>query len=174
MAISFQKIPPNIRVPLSYFELDPSQAATQQQQLQLALMLGAVATGTGATVPVNKPFLVRSADDARGIFGAGTALARMAAAFFRNNTTVPLYALCAANTTFDEAEGTMATTGAATASGTIWLYIGGVLGAPQRGERTDRGAGHGGAGSDDQQHAGGGRYRRRRNHAGRDDRAHRQ
>ena len=127
MAISFQKIPPNIRVPLSYFELDPSQAATQQQQLQLALMLGAVATGTGATVPVNKPFLVRSADDARGIFGAGTALARMAAAFFRNNTTVPLYALCAANTTFDEAEGTITTTGAATASGTIWLYIGGVL-----------------------------------------------
>lgn len=127
MAITFSKIPPNLRVPLAYAELDPSQAATQQQQLQLALVLGAVATGTGATVPVNTPFLVRSADEARGIFGAGTALARMAAAFFRNNTTVPLYALCAANTTFAEAEGSVAIVGTATASGTIWLYIGGVL-----------------------------------------------
>jgi phage tail sheath gpL-like len=127
MAVGFQRIPPNLRVPLSYFELDPSQAATQQQQLQLALMLGSVRAGVGATVPTNTPFLVRSADEARGMFGAGTALARMAQSWFRNNGTVPLYALCAVNTTFTAAEGSVTITGPATSSGILWLYIGGIL-----------------------------------------------
>lgn len=125
MAISFAKIPPNLRVPLAYFEIDNTQAATQQQQLQLALMLGAVAPGAG--LQINTPTLIRSADEARGLCGQGSALAKMAAMWFRNNASVPLYALAAANTGYTAGTDDITITGTATASGTIYGYIGGRL-----------------------------------------------
>ena len=44
MAISFSNIPSNLRVPLAYFEFDPSMAATSVG-LQRALLLGTVPAG---------------------------------------------------------------------------------------------------------------------------------
>jgi len=125
MAVSFNQIPGNLRVPLAYFEIDPSQAASYQQATY-AVLLGTHDPARGP-LQLNRLTLIRSRLDAEGQAGVGSALARMATAYFRNNQSVPLYVIAAAETGFQAGAGMIVVTGDATESGTIPLYIGGRL-----------------------------------------------
>jgi phage tail sheath gpL-like len=123
MAISFNQIPSNLRVPIAYFEIDPSQAASYSN-VTYALMLG---THDPARGPLQIGVLtrVRSKFDAEGLCGVGSALARMCAAYFANNQSVPLFILAADETGFAAAAGSFTVDGSAIEGGTLPLYIGG-------------------------------------------------
>jgi phage tail sheath gpL-like len=124
VAISFRNIPPNLRVPLAYFEFDPSLAGTATS-LQNALLLGTVPAGAALQPNVVTP--VFSADQARALAGTGSAFGRQAEAWFRNNASVPLYVVAAAETGLSVGTCEIEWTGPATAGGVIPLYIGGRL-----------------------------------------------
>jgi phage tail sheath gpL-like len=124
MPISFRNIPQGLRVPLAYFEFDPSMAGTSSA-LQKAVLLGTVPATAALEIETLTP--VFSADQVRALCGPGSAFGRQADAWFRNNASVPLYLLAAAETTFTAATGSIEWAGVATDSGTIPLYIGGRL-----------------------------------------------
>lgn len=126
MAISFRAIPANLRVPLAYFEFDPSLAGVSTT-IQNALLLCSVPAT--ATLPIGVPTLITSADQARSLAGPGSALGRQCERFFQNTRGVPLYALAAAQPTtaplWTAGTATITWGGPATESGVVALYIGG-------------------------------------------------
>jgi phage tail sheath gpL-like len=127
MAITFRNIPPNLRVPLAYFEFDPSLAGTATS-LQNALLLGTVdVNDPDVTLEPNKVTPVFSADQARAYAGIGSAFGRQAEAWFRNNASVPLYLVAADETGLSAGTRDIEWTGPAVAGGIIPLYIGGRL-----------------------------------------------
>ena len=125
MAISFNNIPGNLRVPLAYFEIDPSQAASYQE-ITYALLLG-THDPTRGPLEVNRLTRIRSPFDADGQCGVGSALARAAGAYFRNNQSVPLWIIAAPETGYTAGVGRFEVGGDAMQGGTIPLYIGGRL-----------------------------------------------
>ena len=125
MSISFNDIPTNLRVPFCYVEFDSSRA--QQNANTIAyrgLLIGQkLAAGTAVA---NTPVRVTSAAQAKTLFGAGSQLALMCAAWLENNSVTELYA----GPLDDDdaavaATGTVTIGGAPTAAGTLSLYIGG-------------------------------------------------
>lgn len=123
MAVSFNHIPANVRVPLFYAEVDGSQAGIFQQN-QKALLIGQ--RFSAGTVAAGVPVQVATADQAKTYFGKGSMLARMVEAYRANDPATELWAI-ALN---DESEGAAATgtiafTGPATAAGTLSIYIAG-------------------------------------------------
>ncbi|MDR1656131.1 MAG: phage tail protein [Deltaproteobacteria bacterium] len=122
MAISFDQIPTNWRVPLIYAEIDPTQADQAAPAMPYRVLVLGQATATLA--PVLAPQRVTSAAQAVSLFGAGSLLAAQAEAWFGANTTTEVYYV-----SVPEPEGAKATllvtlTGTATTGGTISLYIG--------------------------------------------------
>ncbi|CDL79726.1 phage tail sheath subtilisin-like domain-containing protein [Xenorhabdus cabanillasii] len=92
MALSFNDIPSNIRVPLCYIEFDNSAAVTgTPPTLHKTLLLG-LRTASGQ-VPVGQPFRITSVSAAEAAFGRGSMLAEMAAAFIRGNAFADLWGL---------------------------------------------------------------------------------
>ncbi|MBX6382080.1 MAG: phage tail sheath subtilisin-like domain-containing protein [Microbispora sp.] len=125
MAISFSQIPSNLRVPLFYAELDNSQANTGTFT-QRALIVGQM-TSAGTLTP-NTPALLQGIGWAKSNAGQGSQLALMAEWYRKRDPFGEVYLLPLA----DEAGATAATgsvafTSAATASGTLYLYVSGVL-----------------------------------------------
>ena len=127
MAISYAHIPPNLRVPLAYFEMSNERAATFQI-LQNALLLGSVPADMG--LAPNVPTFVRSADHASALTGVGSAFHRQCISWFRNNASVPLYLLAALQPTapaagaYTHSWGAIEFAGTAAGGGTLPLYIG--------------------------------------------------
>ncbi|MEH6630164.1 MAG: phage tail sheath subtilisin-like domain-containing protein [Halopseudomonas aestusnigri] len=123
MAISFNNIPADIRVPLFYAEVDNSQAFNFEGSYRALLIGQRFAAGT---IAENIPVLVSSADQAKSYFGKGSNLARMVEAYFKNNDYTELW--CVA---LDDDGAGVAATGslkvdaAASAAGTDNLYIAG-------------------------------------------------
>lgn len=124
-SISFDTIPINLRVPYVYTEYNSSRA-NQGPGIQpyKALMVGQrLATGT---VPALTPTRITSVAQAIKFFGLGSTLARMAKAWFAENTFTELWAVA-----FDEpvagnkATNTITFTGTSTQAGTLSLYIAG-------------------------------------------------
>ncbi|MBP2314902.1 phage tail sheath subtilisin-like domain-containing protein [Azospirillum soli] len=125
MAVSFSNIPANIRVPLFYAEVDSSQAGYFVQD-QRALLIGQMLPAGTAAAGI--PVLVSGVDQARGLFGAGSLLARMVAAYRANDDFGGLWCLPLADDgAAVAATGTITLTGTATAAGTLSLYIAGQL-----------------------------------------------
>ena len=123
MAISFNNIPSNIRVPLFYAEVDNSRAGYFQQQNR-TLIVGQKLSGGSATA--NVPVFCSSQDQARDLGGVGSMLERMVGAYRANDPFGELWVLpLADNGSGVAATGTVALTGPATAAGTINLYIAG-------------------------------------------------
>ena len=123
MAVSFNQIPQNLRVPFAFFELNPS-AATYQSNSRL-LLIGQM-TAAGSAV-ANEPILVTTGED--GLFGYGSAAARMykvavANAPFQEIWVAPL--ADAAGSAAAVATITVSGTMPVTTAGTIQLYIGGI------------------------------------------------
>lgn len=80
MAISFNSIPSDTRVPLFYAEMDNSAANTARDS-GASLLIGHASND--ASIAVNSLVLVSSVDYARQICGAGSQLARMVGAYRR-------------------------------------------------------------------------------------------
>ncbi|SLN77596.1 phage tail sheath subtilisin-like domain-containing protein [Oceanibacterium hippocampi] len=125
MAISFDSIPLNVRVPGAYVEFDASRA---QQGLALkpyrALILGQkLAAGTR---PELEAVRITRAEQAAAQFGAGSMLAGMAAAWFANNRFTETWAMAIDDLDAGvAASGTVTFGGAPTAAGTLSLYVAG-------------------------------------------------
>lgn len=122
MAISFNHMPADPRVPLFYVEIDGSAAAGGGQSKRALVIGPMLAAGTAsAEVPVQ----VSTPEAAAGLFGRGSYLHRFAVAYFAQGGP-ELWAL-----PVDEdgsgvaAEGTVTFTGPATEAGTLAFYIAG-------------------------------------------------
>jgi phage tail sheath gpL-like len=124
MTIAFKNIPSNIRVPLFYAEVDNSKANSGTAN-QRALVVGQiVAAGTAAP---NIPIISQGVDDAKLAGGQNSMLALMTAAYRLNDTFGEVWYLpLADDPAAVAATGTVTFTAAATAAGTLYLYIGGV------------------------------------------------
>lgn len=124
-AVSFNYIPTNVRVPLFYAELDNSQAGYFSQNKRALLIGQKLAAGTQA---VNTAVLVSTTGQAITLFGQGSMLARMHAAYRAQDPFGEVWCIAVADAGAGvQATGTITVTGPATAAGTISLYIGGQL-----------------------------------------------
>lgn len=124
MTIGFKQLPPTVRVPLFYAEIDNSRANSGVFS-QRALIVGQkLAAGSAAA---NVPAISQGVADAKSAFGQGSDLARMVDAYRQNDSFGELWCLPLS----DDAGGTAATgsvalTGPATGNGMLALYVGGV------------------------------------------------
>lgn len=123
--IPFKQIPGNIRVPLFYAEIDPSFANTGTVN-QRALLIGQK-TSAGVAV-ADVPIQCASVADAKSLCGQGSILAQMADTYRQNDPFGELWLLPVSDAGGAvAATGSINTTNAATAAGTLFLYIGGML-----------------------------------------------
>ena len=123
--ISFSQVPANALAPFVYVEFDSSRAGATGLAFR-SLMIGQrLAAGTQ---PAERPRVVGNAIDAEVAFGRGSMLAIQCAAFRRSAPLAELWAVA-----LDDATGstqgltTVTVTAAATAAGTISLYVAGRL-----------------------------------------------
>jgi phage tail sheath gpL-like len=127
MTIPFKQIPQQIRVPLFYAEVDNSQAnsATLNQRALIVGQVTAAAIAAG-TVP-NVPVISQGVADAASVGGQGSMLHLMTQAYRANDTFGEVWYLpLADDPSAVAATGTVLFTAAATANGTLYLYVGGV------------------------------------------------
>ncbi|MEM7422090.1 MAG: phage tail sheath subtilisin-like domain-containing protein [Pseudomonadota bacterium] len=125
MAISFNEVPANIRVPFVYVEFDASNAVRGPTAFPFALLLIGQRLSSG-TIAADTPIRVTSAAQAATYFGAGSILAEMAAASLENSPTTETWCVALDDLGAGaEASGSIAITGAATAAGTLSVMIGG-------------------------------------------------
>jgi phage tail sheath gpL-like len=122
--IPFKRIPENLRTPLFYAEIDPSHANTAQVS-QRALIIGQIIAGVGIATP-NIPTISQGPADARVQGGPGSMLARMVAAYAKNDSFGELWQLPLADPVTTAAVGSINLTAPATAPGTLNLYIAGT------------------------------------------------
>lgn len=124
MAITFNQIPANIRVPGVYTEIDNSRAISGAQLLPYRRLLIGTMAATGGTATAGVARQVTSVAQAAGLFGARSVAAGMVAAAIAQDAFTDLFVLPLA----DPAAGAAATatvtlTGTATAAGTLSLYV---------------------------------------------------
>ncbi len=120
-------IPAVTEEPFVYIEFDASQATTGPTiKAYRALVIGQrIAAGTVAELV---PTRVRSAEEARGFFGAGSILHTMAKAWFASNTSTETWFVAQDDDGAATAgTQTLTVTGTATAAGTLFLYVDGEL-----------------------------------------------
>lgn len=125
MTITFSQLPAILRVPGTYTEVDASLAGAFVEQKN-ALIIGQKLSGGTATPEIIVP--VTSIPEARTLFGAGSQAALMSQAWLNNNKEQTLYVLPLSDAPAAiKAAGTVSITGTATESGSISLYVGGML-----------------------------------------------
>lgn len=125
MSISFLSVPTNLLTPGAFIEYDNSRAVSgavtgARRTVAIGQML------TAGTATADTPVQVTSVANAEALFGRGSILAEMCKSFKRVTEFADLWAV-----PLDDdggavdATGTLTVTGAATASGTVFLYIAG-------------------------------------------------
>lgn len=125
MSISFNSIPLDLRTPGQFVEFDASRAVSgPQSQPQRILVIGQkLAAGIA---PEAQPIRVLNAAHAIQRFGRGSMLAAMCAALIANNPVAEIVAVpLADNGAGVAATKTLTLGGAATAAGTLNLYLAG-------------------------------------------------
>ena len=123
MTIPFSHIPPNLRVPLFYAEVNNSNANTGGQN-QCALIIGQK-TAAGLAPP-GIPLLCQGPNDAITQGGPGSMLALMTQAYLANDSFGTVYYLpLADDPSATAAAGTIVFSAVPTGAGTIALYIAG-------------------------------------------------
>ncbi|HBP8874076.1 TPA: phage tail sheath subtilisin-like domain-containing protein [Escherichia coli] len=120
MAVSFNSIPGNTRVPLFYAEMDNSAANTASDSGP-SLLIGAVLAES--EMPVNQLVIMPSGDLAKKMAGRGSQLARMVAAYRAIDPFGELWVIGVPDNG-EAASGTLTVSGSATSAGSINLYIG--------------------------------------------------
>lgn len=125
MTISFNEIPSNIRVPFVAVEIS-AENAVQGAVVQPYKMLVIGQRLTAGTVAKHVPTRVTSAARAKTFFGQGSMLAHMLEKLFAVNDFTECWAVALDDDPAGvAASGTLTVTGPATASGTIFIYVGG-------------------------------------------------
>ena len=127
MTITFNNIPPNIRTPGAFTEVDNSNALQGLLPwYQRVLILGQMneTGGQAGSASTEELIFVPSSEKAETLFGAGSMLARMVAKFKAINPYMEVWAIPQVDGT-TAATKTITVTGTATASGAIYLIIGG-------------------------------------------------
>lgn len=125
MPIDFNVIPSGVKTPLFYVEFDNSMANTGEEKLK-TLLIGQMVDSGKATA--YKPVLVSSDSKGKELFGRGSQLARMNSLYRLNDAYGEVWAIPVADPSGGtKASATIKVTGTATASGTIYLYIGAEL-----------------------------------------------
>ena len=125
MAISFNQIPSNLRVPGVRTEIDSSQAVRGVQLLQYRMLLIGQKTAAG-TATALVPVRVTSTAQARTLFGPGSMLAIMVEAALASNSINELWCQPVADDgAAVAAAGSLTFGGAPTEAGTVNFYIGG-------------------------------------------------
>lgn len=127
MAISFNDVPTNLRIPFVAAEIDNSLAASGPAELAYRGLIIGQKTAAG-TATANTIVRVTNVNQALTYGGRGSMLHRMAIGWFAANKSTDVYLGVLA----DNGAGVLATktvtfTGPATAAGTVNLYVGGVL-----------------------------------------------
>ncbi|EHL97707.1 bacteriophage Mu tail sheath protein [Acetobacteraceae bacterium AT-5844] len=122
--VDYAQIPQNLRLPLFYAELDNSQA-NSAPQTQRSLIIGQQAAG--GTLTPGKPVILQSLPWARSQAGLGSQLALQAEWYRKRDSFGEVYLLPLADAEAAvAATGSIAVTAAATALGTLNLYIAGI------------------------------------------------
>lgn len=122
MTVGFSAIPSNIHVPLFFAEMDNSAANTTQDSGGSLLIGFALAD---ATIAMNTPVIMPSADLAGKLAGRGSQLARMVAAYRQVDPLGELWVIAVPEPTGAvAAKGKLTLSGKAVASGSVNLYIG--------------------------------------------------
>ncbi|MCY1280308.1 Phage tail sheath protein subtilisin-like domain protein [compost metagenome] len=127
--VSFNEIPDNIRVPGIYIEIDPSKAVSGGAVMERRLLLVGQRRSAGQTPALSAVRLGSQAgDQAAQAFGRGSMLHAMAAAARKAHDYVDIWAIALDDDAAGvAAAGTVTLSGSPTASGTLCLYIAGVL-----------------------------------------------
>lgn len=123
--MNFDTIPSTIRVPLAYIEFNNSRAVVGTPAIPFRMLVLGQMLATGiATADV--PILITSYDQAELQFGRGSMLAEMFRTLKANNKFTETWAMPQIDLVAGvQAAGTLTFTGAPTAAGVIYLYIGG-------------------------------------------------
>lgn len=124
MSVSFNTIPSSgLMVPLFYAELDNSQANTATSTQPTIIFGHALAD---STLPLNELMLISSVSELRQQAGAGSQLARMAAAYRKVDLGGQLWAIAVPEPEGAAATGTITVAGQVISAGIISLYIGNI------------------------------------------------
>ena len=123
MAIPFENIPQNLRVPFVYVEITAAAGGVAGAEFRTALIGQRLSTGQVAEAV---PTLIGNAPDAATAFGRGSQLALMCAAYRRADRIGELWAVALDDaSTATHAENAITVTGPATGAGSVSLYVGG-------------------------------------------------
>lgn len=123
MAVSFNNIPSNIRVPLFYAEVDNSAAGSFQVNYRALVIGQKLAAGTATA---DEPVIVPGSDAAKTLFGQGSHLDRMVSSWRANDVFTELWAIPVVDDgSGTAAAGVLAFTGPASSNGTLYIYIAG-------------------------------------------------
>lgn len=123
MTIPFNDMPANFRLPGGFIEISNLLASQGQQEFKVLVLGQRLAAGkVNAATPVQ----VTNATDADLFFGRGSMLANMLRAAINVDPYMSLWAIALDDDAAGaQAAGSLAITGAATAAGTLVIYIGG-------------------------------------------------
>lgn len=125
MAISFNDIPSNVRVPLVYIEFDNTRAVQGTPAISHKILVFGQRL-TGGSVAAAVPTRITSDAQAEDAFGRGSMLAEMLKALRVTNSYTETWAIgLDDDAAAAAASGSIDTTGVATQSGTLNVYIGG-------------------------------------------------
>jgi phage tail sheath gpL-like len=125
VAISFNSIPSNIRIPLVAIEFDSSPASQGPALLAYRSILIGQKT-TAGSAPANSLVRVTGPDHVIAAAGRGSILHRMSLGYFASNRMTETWiGVLADDGAGVAASGTITVTGPATRAGTIPLYLGG-------------------------------------------------
>jgi len=125
MSISFNEIAVDLRTPGQYIEFDNSRALNGLRGIHQRMLIMGQRLSAGQT-PARKLVMVASAADAEAQFGRGSQIALMVAAAKAANSYTEMWAVALDDDAAAvAASGSVTLGGAATASGTLYLYIGG-------------------------------------------------
>jgi phage tail sheath gpL-like len=125
MPISFNQIPANIKVPLYWVEVDPSMAGLPVLGLR-ALIVGTMLPTPASQQAPDIPIAIGSQAQADAAWGQGSEISRMFRAYFANNFGNEVWGVGVQTSTgASPATGTITIAGAATAAGTLHIYIAG-------------------------------------------------
>lgn len=126
MAISFNSVPSNLRVPFVAVEFDAANAQQGPSVLAYRALLLGQKTSSAGTAADNSLHRVTSADQVATLAGRGSVLHRQAKGWFAATKAIETWIGCVPDHASGvAATGTITVTGPATATGTIHLRIGG-------------------------------------------------
>jgi len=122
MAVGFNRIPPNLRVPLFWAEFDPTRASYLATPQPACLLGHKLAT---APAPTDAPQLVSSVDVASALFGSGSMLTAMVGSYRLQDPTGELWCVAVPDPVGGaKATGTVTFAGTPTAAATMAVYVG--------------------------------------------------